>query len=850
MAAAGNITSRHRLCRMARRGATSGRLPIDDVLPAILAGFAAGQPVVIQAPPGAGKTTCVPLALLHSEWLAGARVVMLEPRRLAARAAARRMASLLGEDVGATVGFRVRGETRISVGTRIEVVTEGILTRMLQRDPTLEGVGAILFDEFHERSIHADIGLALAVRTRALVRDDLRIGVMSATLDAAAVTAVLGDARVVTSRGRAYAVEVRHVTPRAGVRIEAAMATVIRDALARDEGSVLAFLPGAAEIRRTADLLDESLAGRAEVLPLFGDLPAAAQDQAIAPAARGRPKVVLATSIAETSLTIDGVTVVVDSGLARVPRFSARTGMTRLETTRVSRASAVQRAGRAGRTSPGICYQLWDASDDAQLRERNTPEILDGDLASLALDLALAGVLDAAELSWVDPPPPGALARAREMLRLLGAIDGQHAITSHGASMARFGMHPRLAHMIVRGTAMGLGATACVVAALLDERDVLRRDPQQGDADLRTRVALIANARSGNAQADDHLVRRVRDQAAAWRRIARVEDAAADPARTGELVALAYPERVARRRGATGARFLMRNGSGVSLQRDGALARSEFLAVAEVDGRLPESGIYLAAPLGPADVETLFSDDIVESVRVEWDAGPGSLVAWRRRTLGALTLGESRQRVDDDELAAATMIAAIRRDDGLRLVWSDRATSLVQRVAFAATLGGSWPDLSPSALHDTMDGWLSPHLHRARRRDDVERLDLAALLLERLSWEQRRALEELAPTHVVVPTGSRIPVDYGDPSAPALSVRLQELFGLADTPRVGNGLMAVTLHLLSPAHRPVQVTRDLAGFWRSAYFEVRKDLRARYPRHAWPEDPMSALPTKRAKPRG
>lgn len=838
-----------RLLRMSSHGASRQILPIDEVLPEILAGFAAGRTVVIHAPPGAGKTTRVPLALLDAGWLATGKIVMLEPRRLAARAAARHMAMLLGEEVGATVGFRVRGETRVSATTRVEVVTEGILTRMLQRDATLAGIGVILFDEFHERSIHADVGLALTTRTRGVLRDDLRVGIMSATLDSSALQAVLDDVLVVASRGRAHAVEVRYLARRDGQRVEAAMAGVIRASVERNEGSVLAFLPGAAEIRRTADLLGESLAERADVMPLFGDLPPATQDRAIAPATRGRTKVVLATSIAETSLTIDGVRVVVDSGLARIPRFSARTGMARLETVRVSRASAEQRCGRAGRTAPGVCYRLWDVGDDAQLRQSNTPEILEGDLTALALDLALAGVTDVSELRWIDEPPAGAIALARALLRLLGAIDAAYVVTPHGEAMARFGMHPRLAHMILRGAAIGAGATACVVAALLDERDVLRRDPDHSDADLRTRVSLVADFRARDPQADDRLVRRVRDQAAAWSRLAHVDGEAVDPTRTGELVALAYPERVARRRQGSGSRFLMRGGSGSSLARDGTLARSEFLAVAELDGRLPESAIYLAAPLDASDVERLFSDQVEQGVTVGWDADSGSLVARQRRTLGALTLSEGRTRVDDDELAAHTLIDAIRRDDGVRLSWTDSAMSITHRVGFAATLGGQWPDLSMAALHGSMESWLAPHLGVARRREDVERLDVSALLLGMLSRTQRRALDHLAPTHVTVPTGSRIPVDYGALMAPSLSVRLQELFGLADTPRVGDGRVPLTLHLLSPAHRPVQVTRDLGGFWRSSYFAVRKDLRARYPRHAWPEDPMSAVPTKRAKPR-
>jgi len=603
-------------------------LPIDEILPAIMAAFAAGRSLVIQAPPGAGKTTRVPLALLNAGWLQGQRIVMLEPRRLAARAAARHMAAVLGQDVGALVGFRVRGEARISAATRIEVVTEGILTRMLQHDPTLDGVGVILFDEFHERSIQADLGLALTMRSRTLLRADLRVAIMSATLDAAASAAVLGDATVVSSRGRAHPVTVEHVPARAGQRLEAAMASVIRGSAERNEGSILAFLPGVSEIRRTALLLESTLPHGVDVMPLFGDLPPAAQDVAIAPCAAGRAKVVLATSIAETSLTIDGVRVVVDSGLARVARFSPRSGMTRLETTRVSRASAAQRCGRAGRTAPGTCYRLWDAADDIQLREVNTPEILDGDLAPLALDLAIAGVVDTAELRWIDVPPAGALSHARELLRMLGAIDAHNVVTAHGGAMARFGMHPRLAHMIVQGGLMGLGATACVVAALLDERDIYRRDPGHADADLRSRVALAADARASDPMADPQVLRRIRAQAAAWGRLARVEDAIVDASRAGELVALAYPDRIAQRRDGEESRYLLRNGYGAHLADPGVLAREEFLAVSDLDGRLPHSRIYLAAALARDDILRVFADQIVREESISWRAAAADASFW------------------------------------------------------------------------------------------------------------------------------------------------------------------------------------------------------------------------------
>jgi ATP-dependent helicase HrpB len=829
-------------------------LPIDEALPALGEALAAGNAAVLQAPPGAGKTTRVPLALLGAPWLAGQRVLMLEPRRLAARAAARRMASSLGEQVGATVGFRVRGETRVSSRTRVEVVTEGVLTRLLHADAALEGVGLVIFDEFHERNLQADLGLALALQTQELLRPDLRILIMSATLDGAAVSALLGDAPIVTSEGRRHPVEVRHVPRRADQRVEGAVAAAIRTALARDEGSVLAFLPGAGEIRRTLELLHAaSLPADVHVHPLYGDLPAELQDAAIATAPPGTRKVVLATAIAETSLTIDGVRVVVDGGVARVPRFSPRSGMTRLETVRVSRASAEQRCGRAGRTAPGVCYRLWAAEEHAGLLERSSPEILEADLASLALDLAFTGVSDPRTLRWLDLPPAASLAQARELLHQLDALDSEGRLTPHGRAMAAFGLHPRLAHMLIRARDLGRGATASLVAALLEERDVLRRDGAHREADLRVRVALMAGGdRMEHHSVDRDAVRRVREQARAWRaQLAMPANEVLDEDAAGWLLALAYPDRIAQRRSGAGERFLLRNGLGATLDDSGALTGSAYLTVADVDGRLPHARIYLAAPVDRADVERLFADQIVRENVIEWDPAAGSVTARRRERLGAIVLKDALAPATEvnDEDVARTLLSAIVSDNGVSLRWSDTARHLRERLAFLHQLDPSWPDVGESALAVSMQDWLLPRLAGLRRRSEVEQLDLGGVLLESLTWEQRRALDQLAPTHVVVPTGSRIPVDYSDPAAPVLAVRLQELFGLAETPRIANGAVPLTLHLLSPARRPVQVTRDLGGFWRSSYFDVRKELRGRYPKHEWPEDPLHAAPTRRAKPR-
>jgi ATP-dependent helicase HrpB len=830
--------------------AFSPALPIDEVLPALADALARTSSVVLQAPPGAGKTTRVPLALLDAPWLAGQRIVMLEPRRLATRAAARRMADSLGESVGATVGFRVRGETRVSARTRIEVVTEGVLTRMLQSDPTLEGIGLVVFDEFHERHLQGDVGLALTLQTQSLLRPALRILVMSATLDGAAVSALLGGAPVLTSEGRSHPVTVRHLARRDDQRIEGAVAATIRSALERDEGSVLAFLPGVAEIRRVQGLLErEGLPPRVELFPLFGDLSAEAQDAAIAPALPGRRKIVLATSIAETSLTIEGIRVVVDSGVSRVPRFSPRTGMSRLETVRVSRAAAVQRAGRAGRVAPGVAYRLWREDEDAHLLARATPEMLDADLTALALDLAAAGVADPGALRWIDPPPAAAMAHARALLEQLGALDTAGRITPHGTAIAAFGLHPRLAHLLVRGAALGAGPAACVVAAVLDERDLLRRDAMIRDADLATRVLLVSGGIDSSI-ADREVLRRVRERVRLLRdQLSIPRDAVVDASATGWLLALAYPDRVAERRDGAGDRYLLRNGFGATLAEAGALTGAPYLVVAELDGRLPHARIYLAATLERDDLLRVLGDQVTREDRLEWDAGAGSVRAMRIERLGAIILREQPLRDVDDEQFARVLLDAVGREDGVSLRWSESARRLRERVAFLRRLDPSWPGLDEAALRDTREEWLLPHLIGLRRASEVERLDLHAILVDMLSWRQRQQLDELAPTHVVVPTGSRIPVDYADPAAPSIAVRLQEMFGLAETPSVGGGRVPLVLELLSPAHRPVQVTRDLAGFWRSSYFEVRKDMRGRYPRHEWPEDPLRAAPTRRAKPR-
>ncbi|MGZ8379864.1 MAG: ATP-dependent helicase HrpB [Gemmatirosa sp.] len=845
-------------------------LPIDDALPALRDALRARACAVLQAPPGAGKTTRVPLVLLDEPWLAIRRILMLEPRRLAARAAARRMALTLGESVGATVGYRIRHESRIGPRTRIEVVTEGVLTRLLQDDPALEAYGAVLFDEYHERSLHADLGLALTLQSQQLVRDDLRVLVMSATLDGARVAALLGeadgaDAPIVTSAGRSFPVAVhwrdRRPEPRPGpAGLESAVASTIRAALAAHDGDVLAFLPGAAEIRRVGALLDEgALPREVRVHALFGNLSQQEQDAALNPAPVGARKVVLSTSIAETSLTIEGVRVVVDAGLARVPRFDPRTGMTHLDTVRVSRASAEQRAGRAGRVAPGACYRLWPEAEHAGLLPHATPEVLDADLAPLALELAAAGVSDPSELRWLDVPPAAAFAQARTLLRQLGALDDAGRITPHGREMAALPLHPRLAHMTLRARTLGLAALACDLAALLAERDVLRGDgPRQPDADVRLRLDLLARGDVPGTVlgwgVDREGVRRARQEARALRESLRAGGPASpdDAASAGRLLSLAYPDRIARRRDAGDGRYVLRNGRGAVLPEGQPLVREPWLVAAELGGGATQQRrIQMAAPVTPDELLAEHGALVERGEEYVWDADAGAVRARRTVRLGALTLEEASLRDADPERVARVLLAQVH-DAGLdALPWGDEARRLRERLAFArAWDGDAWPDVGDAALLESLEEWLLPALIGLRRWDELRRLDLGELLQGRLDWSQRSALDQIAPTHVAVPSGSRIRVDYADPQAPVLAVRLQELFGLEETPRVGRGRAPLVLHLLSPAHRPVQVTRDLAGFWRSSYFDVRRDLRGRYPKHHWPEDPLQAAPTHRAKPRG
>jgi ATP-dependent helicase HrpB len=817
------------------------KLPVQEALPALLAALAEHPSAVLQAPPGAGKTTLVPLALLDQPWLMGRKIIMLEPRRLAARAAAKRMAELLGEGVGETVGYRIRQDSKISTKTRIEVVTEGILTRMIQDDPGLEGIGAVLFDEFHERSLPADLGLALALEIQGSLRDDLRLLVMSATLDGERVAALLGDAPIITSQGRAFPVDIHWLEKPEPRKFEAAVASAILNALDDTEtGDVLVFLPGQGEIRR----VERHLAAEgcpAVVVPLFGDLPAAEQDRALQPIP-GQRKVVLSTAIAETSLTIEGVTIVVDGGQMRVPRFDPNGGMSRLVTVPVAKASAEQRRGRAGRLQPGRCYRLWSEAEHRALPAFAAPEILDADLAPLALDLARWG---SADLRWLDPPPTAAYAQATALLTELEALDADGRISAHGKAMAALPVHPRLAHMMIKGRALGLGGLACALAALLSERDILR---QARDADLRRRVEAMLGAQDRDA--DRSGLMRARDLARQLRRLLGVAEQSDRLDRIGLLLAFAFPDRVAQRRG-DGLAYRLSNGRGAFFAQPEAISSTPYLVVADLDGDRKDARIFLAAALDEADLDEHFATHLIRADSVVWDKREQAVLARRQTRFGALILQESRLDTPPADLMAAAQLQAIA-DLGLAaLPWTDAARALRQRIAFLRRHHPQdWPDFSEEALLETLSDWLLPYLSGMSRSAHWQKLDLTSILRDSLSWEQRQALDRLAPTHVSVPSGSRIGIDYENAEQPVLAVRLQEMFGLAETPALLDGKVPLLLHLLSPARRPLQVTRDLAGFWSGSYKAVKADMKGQYPKHYWPDNPLEAEPTARAKPRG
>ncbi len=824
-------------------------LPIDAALPGLKAALRDHNAAVLVAPPGAGKTTRVPLVLAEESWAKEQRILLLEPRRLAARAAAERMARTLGQEVGDAVGIRIRYDHKVSRRTRVEIVTEGVFSRLIIDDPMLGGIGAVLFDEFHERSLDADLGLALARDVQQGLRPDLRLLVMSATLDGARVAMLLGDAPLIESAGRAFPVETRYVG-RDTRPIEPQIADAILRATRAERGSLLVFLPGAAEIRRTQRLLEGRLDASTDLVTLYGALTGEEQDRAIARAPPGRRKIVLATSIAETSITIEGVRIVVDSGLARVPRYEPDVELTRLETVRVSRAAADQRRGRAGRTEPGICYRLWDEAQTIALEPFAKPEILAADLSSFALDLAAWGS-PPEQLAFLDPPPRAALAEAKVLLAELGALDGDGRITDEGRHLRKLPLPPRLARMVVDAASSGKARTAARIALLVSERGL-----GGDDVDLRERLRAFLNDRSQRA-------RLVRQMATDLARLAGRPSVEAMPAPSGEgagetveeysvgaLLALAYPKRIAKNRGGGSGSFLLANGRGAQIDPASPLARDPFLAVAELAGSAAAGRILLAAPITLREIEARFSDRIEALEETMFDVGSLSLRGRRIRRLGALVLSEQPFAVSPGEETAQRLAAGIAGVGLDRLPWTKALRQWRDRVMFLrASEGDEWRDLSDSALGKTADEWLAPALTTKTAIGELTADELDVALSQLLPWPLRRRLEVEAPTHFEAPTGSRVPIDYQAEGGPKIAIRVQELFGIDRHPAIAGGKVPLVIDLLSPAHRPVQTTRDLPGFWRGSYAAVRADMRGRYPKHPWPDDPIAAPPTRRAKPR-
>ncbi|GLQ81444.1 DEAD/DEAH box helicase [Mesorhizobium huakuii] len=810
-------------------------LPVSAVLPELSEALAERNSAVLVAPPGAGKTTLVPLALLDAPWLGTGKIILLEPRRLAARAAARRMAQLLDEEPGATVGYAMRMENRTSAKTRILVVTEGVLARMILDDPELPGVSAVIFDEFHERSLDGDFGLALALDVQGALRPDLRLLVMSATLDGARVAKLLSGAPVIESEGRAFPVEVSYDERPAGVPIEDAMAKAIRAALADEGGSVLAFLPGQREIERTAERLAGKVGADTDIVPLYGQLDGKAQDAAIRPAPAGRRKVVLATSIAETSITIDGVRVVIDSGLSRLPRYEPASGLTRLETVRVSKASADQRAGRAGRTQAGVAIRLWRAEQTAALPAFTPPEILEADLSGLLLDCAAFGVADPTGLAFLDPPPAPALNEARVLLRALHAIDEAGRLTEAGASMRKLALPVRLAHMVAEAARSGHAGEAAMLAVLLTERGL------GGDgADLERRLMRFRGERSPRATAARQLAERLA------RQVGGTKDSEAAPA--GSLLINAWPDRVAKARGERG-RFVLANGSGAMLDAADPLAGEPFLVVADLQGKAQNARIAAAAAISEDDIRATLADRIETRRQTSFDRERRAVRVRETVRLGAITLAERMLPAPSGADADRAILDALR-EHGLSLLgWSKEAETLRQRLSWLHRgLGAPWPDMSDEALIERLDDWLLPFLSGAASLAAIDPGVVSAGLASLVPHELQRKVDALAPTHFDAPSGSHVPIRY-DGEWPVLAIRVQELFGLDRHPGIANGTVPLTLELLSPAHRPIQTTRDLPGFWRGSWADVRADMRGRYPKHVWPENPLLAAATARAKPR-
>lgn len=856
-------------------------LPVGRVIPDIILALADKKRALLQAPPGAGKTTYVPLALLAQPWLGGKKILMLEPRRLAAKACAAHMAGMLGESLGQTVGYQIRMERCIYPSTRVEVITEGILTRRLQTDPSLAGVGLVIFDEFHERHLHSDLGLALCLEAE-LFNEELRILIMSATMDMEALSLLMDNAPMIVSQGRVYPVTTHYLPPTAATvrrnpyqnlnqdryqNVRSACLMAVKKSLAEESGDILVFLPGVREIRDMAReltghlaLTDSGLSGsdgpKVLVLPLFGNLSRSEQALAIAPSLPNRRKIVLATAIAETSLTIEGVRVVVDTGLMRVPRFSPGTGMSQLFTIPVSLASADQRRGRAGRTGPGVCYRIWSEHENRGLIPFNRPEILSADLTALVLELARWGVSNPGELKWLDLPPETAVTQAASLLTQLKGLDGHGRITPHGQKLLSAGVHPRLAHMILCAEKRGQGILACRLAALLGERDILGG----GDPDIRLRLETLTTpnrlANGLDSRFNEPLVRTILKNADKIARDLHIKSTGLNMEEVGSVLATAWPERVAKKRNNQDHSFLMASGTGATFRSANCLSILSYIVAIHLDGNPSNAGIFLAAPYGEKELERDFEEQIKQEEHCFWDHKSQSVRAVLRTTYGRLVIREKRSENPDPEVVRACLIRGVQEEGLDILPWTRELRQLQERVVFLKNCGHfeELPDLSDRVLADTLSHWLGPFLDRVNSAAGLKQVDLSSALSSLLPWEKKQMIENQAPTHVTVPSGSRIPLQYRDDNgpldSPVLAVRLQEMFGLTKSPVIARGRIRVTLHLLSPAGRPVQITKDLESFWKNTYHEVKKDLMGRYPKHYWPEDPLAALPTKRVKPRG
>ncbi len=822
-------------------------LPIDDKIPQLQQALSHHCCCLLQAEPGAGKTTRVPLALLQQPWLQNQKIILLEPRRIAARSAASYMAQQLKQKPGDTVGYRLRLDSKIGPNTRIEVVTEGILTRMLQDDPALEGVGCIIFDEFHERSLQADLGLALTLQCQQLFREDLRILIMSATLEQQALLPLLGpDLAVVQCPGRSFEVKTHYLGGDLFRFNADKMSQALITAIDQHTGSLLAFFPGAGEIRRVQQALArQTLPDNLDIIPLYGALGPEQQDRAMALPPPGQRKLVLATDIAESSLTIDGVNVVIDCGLTRKPRFDPNSGMSKLITHRISLASATQRQGRAGRQQLGHCYRLWHQSQEIGFEGYGAAEILHADLAPIALELAQWGS-DETELNWINTPPAAHLQQARTLLQQLGALDADNVITKMGQAMVKLGSHPRLSHMMLKAKKLGQGALACDLAALLGEKDLLANSGPR-PADVRLRLEQFYSLR-GSRKASA-LIHRIQQTSQRWQRQLKISDSSTDSDQAGLLLCFAFPDRIAQRRGPSSQHYRLRNGRGATFFDRDALASHEYLAIADLDGKQADARIYQAAPIDLKLLQKNFPDQIKDRTEISWDDNSGSVRARQKSYLGKLIINDQPIKHPAAEQISAGLLAGIRHKGLDSLPWNNKARSLQARtlVVKRYLLDTDWPDLSDQALTDTLEQWLSPYIEGFRKLDQLKQLDLYSLLQNLLTWEQQQQLQQWLPSHFKVPSGSNISIDYSSRDEPQLSVRIQELFGLQQTPALMQGKLPLTIELLSPARRPIQITKDLISFWSNTYPEVCKDLKGRYPRHYWPDDPYQAEATRGTK---